>query len=186
MSILTIIILALGLSMDAFAVSVTSGLTMKVMKIRYAVRIAFFFGFFQAMMPVLGYLAGLSIRGYIEKFDHWIAFGLLCAIGVKMIYESFSQDRDERAMNPDDIALLLTLAVATSIDALAVGLSISLLNVDILKPAVIIGLITFALSFIGVMLGKAAGRLFGKKIEIAGGLILIGIGLKILITHLTA
>ncbi len=186
MSILTIIILALGLSMDAFAVSVTSGLTMKVLKIRYALRIALFFGIFQALMPVLGYLAGLSIRKYIESFDHWIAFGLLSAIGVKMIYESFSLNKDERAMNPDDILLLLTLAIATSIDALAVGLSISLLNVDIMKPAVIIGSVTFAMSLGGVLLGKAAGHLFENKIEILGGLILIGIGVKILISHLSA
>jgi putative Mn2+ efflux pump MntP len=186
MSIITIIALAIGLSMDAFAVSITSGLTMKVMKIRYALRIALFFGLFQTIMPILGYLAGLSIRRYIESFDHWIAFGLLSAIGIKMIYESFSLDKDEKSMNPDDLFLLLILAIATSIDALAVGLSISLLKVDIIKPAVIIGIITFAISFGGVILGRTVGHLFEKKIEILGGLILIGIGLKILLGHLLA
>ncbi len=184
MTITTILFIALGLSMDAFAVSVTSGLAMKVLRIRYAFRIALFFGTFQALMPIIGYLAGLSIRSYLEGFDHWVAFALLAFIGSKMIYESFTLDADEKAMHPQDLVILLTLAIATSIDALAVGLSLSFLKVEIIHPALIIGCITFFLSFLGVLIGKSIGHLFERKIEVAGGLILIGIGLKILFEHI--
>ena len=184
MPIVTIVLLALGLSMDAFAVAISFGLGMRVLHLRYAFRIALFFGVFQALMPIIGYLAGLSIRGFLESFDHWIAFVLLAFIGAKMIYEAFVMDDDQKPMNPQNLLLLFTLAVATSIDALAVGLSLSFLKVDILQPAVIIGLITLGLSFVGVLIGQRLGHLFEKKIEILGGLILIGIGVKILCEHL--
>ena len=184
MPIITIVLLALGLSMDAFAVAISFGLGMRVLHLRYAFRIALFFGVFQALMPIIGYLAGLSIRGFLESFDHWIAFVLLAFIGAKMIYEAFVMDDDQKPMNPQNLLLLFTLAVATSIDALAVGLSLSFLKVDILQPAVIIGLITLGLSFVGVLIGQRLGHLFEKKIEILGGLILIGIGVKILCEHL--
>jgi putative Mn2+ efflux pump MntP len=184
MPIITIVLLALGLSMDAFAVAISFGLGMRVLHLRYAFRIALFFGVFQALMPIIGYLAGLSIRGFLESFDHWIAFVLLAFIGAKMIYEAFVMDDDQKPMNPQNLLLLFTLAVATSIDALAVGLSLSFLKVDILQPAVIIGLITLGLSFMGVLIGQRLGHLFEKKIEILGGLILIGIGVKILCEHL--
>lgn len=185
MSFTTLILIALGLAMDAFAVSITSGLTMRRLKIRYALRIALFFGVFQALMPVLGYLAGLSVRSLIENFDHWVAFALLGLVGGKMIYEAVFMKDDEREMNPDDFGLLLMLSIATSIDALAVGLSLSFLKIDILMPALMIGLVTFTLSFIGVYLGRKIGHLFEQKVEILGGVILIAIGLKILIEHLS-
>ena len=180
----TILLIAVGLSMDAFAVAISFGLGMRVLHLRYALRIALFFGVFQAIMPIIGYLAGLSIRGFLENFDHWIAFALLFFIGSKMIYEAFALEDDQKPMNPQDLLLLFTLAFATSIDALAVGLSLSFLKVDILQPAIIIGVTTLAISFAGVFIGQRLGHLFEKKIEIAGGLILIGIGLKILCEHL--
>jgi len=183
MPITTILLIAVGLSMDAFAVAITFGLGMRVLHFRYAFRIALFFGLFQALMPIIGYLAGLSIRGFVERFDHWIAFGLLSFIGSKMIYEAFSLE-DERPMDPQDLLLLLTLAFATSIDALAVGLSLSFLKVDIVQPAVIIGVTTLLISFAGVIIGQRMGHLFEKKIEIAGGIILIIIGIKILCEHI--
>ena len=184
MSLLKLVGLAIGLAMDAFAVSLTSGLTMRKLKVRYALRIALFFGVFQALMPIIGYLAGLSIRTMIESFDHWVAFGLLAFVGGKMLFEAIFMKEEDREINPDDFGLLLMLAIATSIDALAVGLSLSLLKIEILMPAVLIGVVTFALSFMGVYLGRRIGHLFEQKIEILGGLVLIGIGIKILLEHL--
>ncbi|OPZ59750.1 MAG: putative manganese efflux pump MntP [Deltaproteobacteria bacterium ADurb.Bin510] len=184
MSLFKLIGLALGLAMDAFAVSITSGLTMRKLKVRYALRIALFFGVFQALMPIIGYLAGLSVREMIENYDHWVAFGLLAFVGGKMLFEAIFMQEEEREINPDDFGLLLVLAIATSIDALAVGLSLSLLKIEILMPAVLIGVVTFGLSFMGVYLGKRIGHLFEQKIEILGGLVLIGIGIKILLEHL--
>lgn len=172
--------------MDAFAVSITSGLTIKHLKINHALRIALFFGLFQAVMPIIGWLAGFSLRDYISNIDHWIAFGLLSMIGLKMIFESFKMSSDEKEIDPLNIYILLMLSIATSVDALAVGLSLSILRVSIVTPAIIIGIITFILSLIGVFIGDRFGHFFEKKIEILGGLILIGIGLKILIEHLLA
>ncbi len=184
MDFLTIFFIALGLAMDAFAVSIASGLSMERLRIRYALRIALFFGGFQALMPILGFMAGLSVREFISGFDHWIAFGLLLFIGSKMIYESIFLNGNDKKMDPHDIQMLLVLSVATSIDALAVGISLSLLKVEILLPALIIGVVTFVLSYLGVFIGRSIGHLFEKKIEILGGLVLIGIGTKILIEHL--
>lgn len=186
MDIFTVFFIAIGLAMDAFAVSIAGGLTMERLRIRYAFRIALFFGVFQAVMPIIGFMAGLSIRDYIMHIDHWIAFTLLAFIGSKMIYESLFMNGNHRKMDPNDIQLLLILSVATSIDALAVGISLSLLKVDIFLPAFIIGIITFMLSFLGVLIGRSFGHLFEKKIEVLGGLVLIGIGVKILIEHLSA
>jgi len=184
MGIVTIIFVALGLSMDAFAVAVASGFQIKRHHLRHATRIALFFGGFQAIMPIIGWLAGTSVRNFISGFDHWIAFTLLSFIGIKMIYESLSILPDEKVRNASDISMLLILSIATSIDALAVGLSLSFLKINIITPAAIIGFITFILSFIGVYIGKTFGHFFERKLEIAGGLILIGIGIKILIEHL--
>ena len=184
MDIITIIFIAFGLAMDAFAVSVTSGITIKQLKVRNALKIALFFGAFQAFMPVIGWLAGLSLRAIISSVDHWIAFGLLFVVGCKMIYESVKLEPKERTINPLDVSILLMLSIATSIDALAVGVSFAFLKVSIATPVIIIGVVTFILSFTGVYIGDRFGHFFEKKIEIAGGLILIGIGLKILIEHL--
>jgi len=185
MNIITVIFIALGLAMDAFAVSVASGFQIKQQHLRHAMRIALFFGGFQALMPVTGWFAGISVRNFIMGFDHWIAFGLLFFIGVKMIYESKKLTPVEKTMNASNIYVLLVLAVATSIDALAVGLSLSFLKIAILTPALIIGFITFLLSFAGVYIGKRFGHFFESKLEVIGGLILIGIGIKILIGHIS-
>ena len=184
MDMLSIVIIAVGLAMDAFAVSVTSGITIKRLHINHALRIALFFGLFQAIMPIIGWLAGLSLRDYISAVDHWIAFGLLSFIGCKMIYESVTVQSSEKEIDPLNVYVLLVLSVATSIDALAVGVSFAFLKVSIVTPVIIIGTITFMLSYLGVYIGDRIGHFFESKIEIAGGLLLIGIGIKIVIEHL--
>ncbi len=185
MDTMSIIFIAFGLAMDAFAVSITRGVTIKYLRIYSALAIAMCFGAFQAVMPLIGWLAGLSLRDVISGFDHWIAFGLLSSIGFKMIYESFTVESSEKEINPLNVFVLLILSVATSIDALAVGISLSFLNISIAIPAIIIGTVTFLLTLLGVFIGKRFGHFFENKIEILGGLILIGIGVKILIEHLT-
>jgi len=170
--------------MDAFAVSITSGITIRYLRIKHALKIALFFGFFQAIMPVIGWLSGISLRNIISGVDHWVAFGLLSVIGCKMIYESFKLQSKEEKIDPQKIYVLFILSIATSIDALAVGLSLSFLKVAIILPAIIIGIVTFLLSFLGVYVGNKAGHFFERKIEVIGGLILIGIGIKILVEHL--
>jgi putative Mn2+ efflux pump MntP len=183
MSMITILLIAIGLAMDALAVSITSGLTITDLRIRNALTIALFFGAFQAVMPLLGWFGGVNAREVITGIDHWIAFGLLCLIGCKMIYESTSLGSDGKETDPLDLHVLVLLAIATSIDALAVGISFAFLQMAIITPAIIIGVTTFALSFLGVYVGNVSGHFFEKKIEVLGGLILIGIGLKILIEH---
>jgi len=185
MDTISIIFIAFGLAMDAFAVSITSGLTIKHLKINHALTIAIFFGSFQSIMPLIGWSAGLGFRNYISGFDHWIAFGLLGIVGCKMIYESSKMEVNNKKIDPLNVYVLLMLSIATSIDALAVGLSLSFLNLSIILPAIIIGMITFLLSIFGVYFGNRFGHYFEKKIEIIGGLILIGIGIRILIGHLT-
>ncbi|NQV17989.1 MAG: manganese efflux pump [Armatimonadetes bacterium] len=184
MDYFTIVLIGIGLAMDAFAVSITSGFTLKTFKVRYAFKIAIFFGAFQAIMPVLGWLAGNSFRQYIEPWDHWIAFALLSFIGGKMIYESTKVKQTDMKFDPNKLLVLFSLSLATSIDALAVGISFSVLNLQIIGPVLIIGLVTFIFSFFGVQIGKRFGKFLGNKIEITGGVVLIGIGIKILIEHL--
>lgn len=148
-------------------------------------RLAWHFGLFQFLMPILGWLAGLSLERWISGVDHWIAFGLLAAIGGKMIYEALDGDEEKRAeKDPTRGASLVVLSVATSIDALAVGLSLALLGVRIWYPAVIIGVVAFAFTAVGLHIGRRFGSLLGKRLEIVGGLILIGIGVRILVDHL--
>jgi putative Mn2+ efflux pump MntP len=178
-----IYLVALGLAMDSFSVSIANGLATRTFQISKALTIALFFGFFQGVMPIFGWLAGESIADLICAFDHWLAFGLLTAIGVKMIYESIN-NKPNNFLKSYNLKILLVLSVATSIDALAVGLSFSFLNVSILFPAIVIGLIAFSLSFLGVYLGKSFGEILSNRIEILGGLILIAIGLKILLEHI--
>ncbi|PIU17621.1 MAG: hypothetical protein COT18_13035 [Elusimicrobia bacterium CG08_land_8_20_14_0_20_59_10] len=180
--------IALGLSFDAFAVSIASGATMKRLHLPNALKMAFFFGAFQAFMPVLGWLAGRGLKDLISGVDHWIAFGLLLFVGGKMIYESFELKKEEECESkktcPFNTGALTVLAVATSIDALAVGLTFSLLSVSILVPVLLIGLVTFLMSAAGVKIGSAGGHFFESKMELAGGAVLILIGLKILAEHL--
>lgn len=185
MDFLTLIGIAIGLSMDALAVSVANGFMIKQLRIRHAFRIAFFFGLFQALMPLIGWAAGITFSQYIKTFDHWIAFGLLILVGGRMIWESVSSSHKEEAVkNCLHFPTLLMLSIATSIDALAVGVSFAFLDITIWLPILVIGLITFVICFIGVNIGSRLGPVFGNKLGIIGGLVLIGIGIKILIEHL--
>lgn len=186
MELATIIFIAVGLAMDAFAVSIVTGSVCCELHVRHALRMALFFGAFQAMMPIIGSLAGLGLREHISAYDHWIAFGLLAFVGGKMIYESFTIESAEKNLDPTNLMTLLTLSVATSIDALAVGVTLSLLATSIVLAVTIIGVVTFGLSYAGIEIGKRCGHFFESKIEILGGLILIAIGLRILLTHLAA
>ena len=186
MEILTVILLAIGLAMDAFAVSVVTGSVYSIRRSRFGNPRAPFFGGFQAIMPLIGSLAGLGLKQHIAAYDHWIAFGLLNFVGGKMILEGFEIKAAEKNLDPSNLLILLTLSVATSIDALAVGFTLSLLVHSLIFAVSIIGLVTFGLSYVGVSVGKRFGHFCESKIEIFGGLVLIGIGVKILISHLVA
>lgn len=187
MSFIEILLIGIGLSMDAFAVALCKGLSMKKFNIKAGLIIALFFGFFQAFMPFIGWLVCKNFEKYITKFDHWIAFVLLAFIGVKMIIDSIKEMK-----HPEDseeefklkIGELFVLAIATSIDALAVGISFAFLNIKIWSSITIIGITTFILSLIGILIGNKFGSKFKTKAEIAGGIILVLIGLKILFEHL--
>lgn len=184
MNTLEIFIIALGLAMDAFAVSVSSGVIIHKLHLRHAMRIAAFFGGFQALMPYIGWQVGRFAADHIKAYDHWVAFVILAAIGGKMIYEAKWGDEEKERPDPLNLKVLLILAIATSIDALAVGVTFSCLNMTIVAPIIIIGLVTFLTSLAGVYIGDYCGNIFGDKLEIFGGLILIGIGAKILLGHL--
>lgn len=184
--IITVNAIAVGLAMDAFAVSIISGAIFKELHIRYALRMAFFFGAFQGLMPLLGYAAGNTFADQIISIDHWIAFALLVGIGSKMIYEGFKiSDLEKKPPVPANLIALLALSIATSIDALAVGFTLTLITDYIFRAVATIGVVTFVISYIGYELGKRFGHFFENKIEILGGIILIAIGIKILISHLT-
>lgn len=178
-----ILFIAFGLAMDAFAVAVTSGMLIKRNVFGNGVRIGLAFGFFQGFMPLLGWIIGLQFKDYIVKVDHWIAFALLGFIGIKMIVESIKKDEQDNEINPLDNKVLLMLSIATSIDALIVGLSFAFLDVSITTSALTIGIITFVLSFSGVLLGDKFGQMLKGKAEIFGGLVLVIIGIKILAEH---
>lgn len=184
MNHLQIVFIAAGLAADAFAVSVSSGAIIEKLRLRHAMRIAVFFGFFQGLMPWLGWRAGLLASDLVRSVDHWLAFAILGCIGGKMVYESFKLEEEiKKTINPLNIYVLFTLAIATSIDALAVGFTFSFLNISIVEPVIVIGAVTFAFSLAGTYIGEYFGHFFEEKIELAGGLILIGIGTKILIEH---
>ena len=188
MDFLSFILLGVSLSMDALADSVSTGICVPDLKKRDAVKIGLYFGGFQALMPTLGWLLGTSVIDYISAFDHWIAFGLLALIGIKMIADALRGKEEQKACGVRESMLshktLFFMAVATSIDALAVGVSLALVKADISAGAAIIGVTTFLLSFMGATLGKRLGSAFEKKAMVIGGIVLIGIGLKILLEHL--
>ena len=185
MGLLELILIALGLSMDAFAVALCKGFGMTKLRLRNTAVIALFFGGFQAVMPLLGWLLGKQFQRYITKIDHWIAFGLLCFVGGKMLYEVLKKDACPKE-NGDSLNIkeLLVLAVATSIDALAVGITFAFLQVSIIPAVSLIGAITFVLSAAGVCIGHEFGSRLKSKAELAGGIVLILIGVKILLEHL--
>ncbi len=189
MNLIVIFLTAVSLAMDAFAVSITNGIVVSDFKKRHAVKLGVYFGAFQFVMPLIGYMLGSGFRRYIEAFDHWIAFGLLILIGGNMIRESFSGDEKIKGQKTAAEALnarvLTVQAVATSIDALAVGISFSLLpDINMWLSCSIIGAVAFLFSFLGGIAGKKIGGRFGDKAELVGGLVLCAIGLKILIEHI--
>jgi putative Mn2+ efflux pump MntP len=171
--------------MDALAVAIATGLTLPRVTYRHVFRLSFHFGLFQFMMPVLGWLVGRTVAGYINAYDHWIACALLSFIGGKMLWDVYN-DHDAGARDdPTRGLLLVTLSVATSIDALAVGLSLAFLEVSIWLPSIVIGLVAGLLTMLGIRFGSRVGGRFDKWAEVLGGLVLIGIGLRILISHTT-
>jgi len=183
---LEIVIIAVCLSMDALAISIVSGGAYKQLHVVHALRVGALFGGGQAIMPVIGYLAGLGLKTTIQGIDHWVAFAILGAIGIKMMYEALKIREAERRRDVTSLVVLLILSVATSIDALAVGLTLPLITeTPIGEAAVIIGIVTFAICFVGVYIGHHAGHFFESRMEVIGGLALIGIGTKILIEHIS-
>lgn len=193
MGLAELVLLAVGLSMDAFAVSICKGLGMKKINLKVAVVLGLFFGGFQAGMPVIGWALGSQFMGIIGSIDHWIAFILLAFIGGKMLWEAFTEDEDEDEGEDEgdgkdaekiDLGEYLILAIATSIDALAVGISFAALSVDIMPAVSLIGITTFIFSVAGVAIGHTFGARYEKPATIVGGVVLIFIGLKILLEHL--
>ena len=182
MGIFSILLTGFALSMDAFAVSVTKGMTLKKINLSIATKIAFLFGLFQEVMPLIGWLFGMNFELYIRSIDHWIAVFLLSFLGIKMIIEAIKNDDNDNSTYLDNKELII-LSIATSIDALAVGVTFAFLNIDIIPICVSIGVITFLVCFIGVLIGKKIGSVFKNYAQIIGGIILILIGLNILNEH---
>lgn len=189
--LISVILIGIGLSMDAFAVAVAKCASNNRINIFEAMKMPIAFGFFQALMPVIGFFAGSIFHGYISSYDHWAAFFILFFIGAKMIIESGKKDKKiectgENRSEKERISFptLFALAIATSIDALAVGISFAFLQIEIFLAAIIIGAITFTIVLLGVFIGKRFGKILGKRAELFGGIILIAIGIKILLEHL--
>lgn len=183
MEMVEILLISIGLAMDAFAVSVCKGLAMKKMSWKKAIIIGLYFGIFQAVMPVIGYFLGTTFERFITNVDHWVAFILLVGIGINMVKEAFDKESENRNDNVD-VKTMLVLSIATSIDALAIGITFACLKIHIVMPVITIGLITFIISVIGVKIGNRFGDKYEKKAEIMGGVILILLGIKILLEHL--
>ncbi|MBN2309874.1 MAG: manganese efflux pump [Candidatus Hydrogenedentes bacterium] len=186
MNLVAIVGIAVGLAMDAFAVAVATSISLRGVSPRQVFRFAFHFGLFQAFMPVIGWAAGRTVADLIRDWDHWIAFGLLAFVGVKAIREALRDTGEGEAARSDPTRgwSLVAFSVATSIDALAVGLTFAMLDVRIWYPCVLIGLITAALTTVGMLFGARLGARLGRRVEVLGGLTLIGIGVKILVQHL--
>jgi len=183
----SLLAVALALAMDAFAVAIVAGLTLSPLTKRHVFRLAFHFGLFQALMPLIGWTAGTAVYRYIADVDHWVAFGLLSFVGGRMIFASFQSDEEARAgRDPTSGWDLVILSVATSIDALAVGLSLAMLGLRILIPALVIGIVAGVITVLGMVLGRKIGTLWGRRVEAAGGVVLIAIGVRILLQHIMA
>ena len=184
MNWINILGVAIGLAMDALAVSIAAGIALERLTPRHVFRLSFHFGLFQFLMPVLGWLAGTTIASYISDYDHWVAFALLLLIGGRMIRDARSTQEPESRPDPTRGWTLVTLSIATSLDALAVGLSMAFMQVSIWAPSIVIGIVACALTAIGISFGSRIGRRFGRWAEAFGGLVLIGIGTRILVTSL--
>ena len=182
MSILSNFLLAVGVEMDAFAISMSRSTIIRPFRVNDALKFAIFFGGIQTLMLVLGWLGGYTIKNYVSAYSKWIAFGLLVFIGIKMIYEAFYRKPDGK-MCSLNYSVLLTLAVATSIDAFFIGISLTFLKVPILEPALIVGCVTFIMVFCGAIIGYRLGHFFGNEVKVLGGLILIGLGISSLILN---
>ncbi|MFC2071703.1 manganese efflux pump MntP family protein [Chloroflexota bacterium] len=185
MEFLSILLIALGLAADCFAVALSGSISMRTLSFLQVFRASLAFGIFQGLMPVLGWLAGRSVVELIADYDHWVAFVLLALVGSRMVWESL-HSRDSRSKNTDITKglLLLTLSIATSIDALAVGLSFAFMEVSIVVASSTIGVVAFVATAIGFLLGRKTGHLIGRRAEAIGGMVLIAIGVKILVEHL--
>jgi putative Mn2+ efflux pump MntP len=184
MSFPSILVIAIGLGMDAFSVAIGVGAGYRVISFGPIFRLSFFFGMFQVLMPIAGWFAGVSVAGIIAGYDHWVAFGLLAFVGGKMILESFKEEAKVHTTDPTKGFTLIILSVATSIDALAVGLSFAFLKITIFYPSLIIGIVAFFMTMVGMFFGEKLGKVVGRRVEMLGGLILIGIGVKIVIEHM--
>ncbi|MFH1264075.1 MAG: manganese efflux pump MntP family protein [Pseudomonadota bacterium] len=185
MSWVGLLVLALALAMDAFAVAVAAGLSLSRVTGKHVFRLAFHFGLFQALMLFAGWAAGTAIRSHIMSIDHWVAFGLLGFVGGKMIFEAVRGGEEDRPkQDPTTGWNLILLSVATSIDALAVGLSLAMIGAPIAIPALVIGVVAAVLTMIGMLIGRSVGRAWGRRVEILGGVILLAIGIKILLDHI--
>lgn len=181
----SLLALACALAMDAFAVSIVSGLTLNPMTGRHVFRLAFHFGLFQALMPILGWAAGKAVYRYIADYDHWVAFGLLAFVGSRMLLGAIRRDENAKAYNdPTSGWALVLLSLATSMDALAVGLSLAMVGSTIIVPALVIGIVAGAFTVSGMLMGRKIGSLWGKRVEALGGVILVLIGIKILAEHM--
>ncbi|MDQ1300992.1 MAG: manganese efflux pump family protein [Chloroflexota bacterium] len=183
MNIFETLLMAVGLAMDCFAVALCIGTTGYVSGRRPLFRLAFHFGLFQALMPVLGWLVGTQITGLVSAFDHWLAFGLLGFVGIRMIRSGQAPDGESYSTDPSRGSSLILLSIATSIDAFAIGLTLAMLQTQIFFPVLVIGLVAGGLSLAGLKIGCRLGENFGKRMEIIGGIILILIGLRVLLSH---
>lgn len=180
---ITILGIALALAMDAFAVALAAGGVLNPLTGRHLFRLGFHFGLFQALMPIAGWLVGIAVQQWISAYDHWIAFVLLAVVGGRMILEAFDEKKDKAVSDPTKGFTMVMLSIATSIDALAVGLSLAMLGVSVWRPAAVIGVVAGVLTVIGMLLGRRLGDNWGKRVEVCGGLVLCIIGLKILLEH---
>ena len=184
LELISIFLLALVLSFDTFAVSVSTGVTDVDIEFRSAIRIAIILAFFQGLMPLIGWIAGIELEKIISDYDHWVAFFLLLALGLKMLYESIQIDIENRK-NKDihQLKIIVGMAIATSIDAMVVGITLAFVNINIYISIIIIAAVTFFISMLGILFGKKLGKYFGKKMDAIGGLILIAIAFKILLSY---